>query len=170
MGWHWCVEGDFLIQICLPEWHYFQTGNIVAFLPQQLQPAQSLSECLSSSKEKEKEKGYVSVFISYAVILMRDCCCYCLVTTSCPTLCDPMDCSMPVFPVLQHLPEFAQTHVHWVSGAIQPSHPLLLPLNLSQNQGLFQWVDPLHQVTKVLELQLQLHTSPSSESERADFF
>ena len=55
-----------------------------------------------------------------------------------------MCCSMPGFPVLQCLPEFAQTHVHWVSDAIQPSHPLSSPsppaLNLSQHQGLFQWV------------------------------
>ena len=56
-------------------------------------------------------------------------CCCCSVTKSCPTLCDPMDYSTPGFPVLHYLPEFAQTHVHWVSDAIQPSipcHPLLL--------------------------------------------
>ena len=57
---------------------------------------------------------------------------------------NPMDCSMPGFPVLHHLPEFAQTHVHWVDDAIQPSHPLLPPsplaLNFSQYQGLFRWV------------------------------
>ena len=74
-------------------------------------------------------------------------------------LCDPMDCSMPGFPVLHHLPEFAQTRVHQVSDAIQPSHPLLSPsppaFNLSQHQGLFQQVGSLHQVAKVLELQHQ---------------
>ena len=63
------------------------------------------------------------------------------------------------------LPESTQTHVHWVGDAIQPSHPLLSPsppaLNLSQNQGLFQWVSSSHQVDKILEFQLQL--SPSSE-------
>ena len=62
------------------------------------------------------------------------------------------------FPVLHHLPEFAQTHVHWVSDAIQPFRPLSPPslaLNLSQHQGLFQWVSSSHQVAKVLELQLQ---------------
>ena len=63
------------------------------------------------------------------------------------------------FPVLHHLLEFAQTHVHWVGDAIQPSHPLLLPsppaLNLSQHQSLFQWVSSLHQVAKGLEFQLQ---------------
>ena len=61
---------------------------------------------------------------------------------SCPTLCNPMDCSTPGSPVLHHLPEFAQTHVHWVGDAIQPSHPLLPlsppALNLSQHRGLFQ--------------------------------
>jgi len=70
-----------------------------------------------------------------------------------------MDCSRPGFPVFHHLPEFAQTHVHRVGDAIQPSHPLLSPsppaLNLSQQQGLFQWVSSSHQVAKVLELQLQ---------------
>ena len=56
----------------------------------------------------------------------------------------PLDCSTPGFPVLHYFLEFAQIHVHWISEAIQPSHPLLppspLPLNLSQHQGLFQWV------------------------------
>ena len=65
----------------------------------------------------------------------------CSVAQSCPTLWDPMDCSTPVFLVHHHLPEIAQTHVHRVSDAIQPSHPLLSPsppaLNLSQHQGLF---------------------------------
>ena len=81
------------------------------------------------------------------------------VTESCLTLCDPMNCSMLGFPVLHHLLEFAQTHIHWISDAIQPSHPLLPPsllaLNLSQHQCLFQWVGSLHQVAKVLELQPQ---------------
>ena len=70
-----------------------------------------------------------------------------------------MDCSMPGFPFLHYLPEFIQTHVHWVSDAIQPSHPLssLSPpaLKFSQHQGLFQWVSSLHQVAKVLKFQLQ---------------
>jgi len=87
------------------------------------------------------------------------CCRCCSVAKLCPTVCDSMDYSMPGFPVLHYLPEFAQTHVHWVSDAIQPSHPWPPPsplaLNLSQQQGLFQWIDSLHQVAKVLELQLQ---------------
>ena len=81
------------------------------------------------------------------------------VTQSCPTLCNPMDCSTPGFPVYHQLPELAQTHVHWVSDAVQPFHPLSSPfppaLNLSQHQGLFQSVSSSHQVAKVLELQLQ---------------
>ena len=78
---------------------------------------------------------------------------------SCLTLYKPMCCSTPGFPVLHHLPEFVQTHVHWVGDAIQPSHPLSSSsppaFNLSQHQGLFQWVGLVHQVAKVLELQIQ---------------
>ena len=78
---------------------------------------------------------------------------------SCPTLCDPMDYSMPGLPVHHQLPEFTQTHVHSVRDAIQPSHPLSSPspptFNLSQHQGLFKWISSSHQVGKVLELQLQ---------------
>ena len=69
-----------------------------------------------------------------------------------------MDCNTPGFPVRHQLPKLAQTHVHRVSDAIQPSHPLLspspAPFNLSQHQGLFQWVSSLHQLAKVLEFQL----------------
>ena len=87
------------------------------------------------------------------------CCCCCSVAKSRPTLCDPVDCSTPGFPVLHHLLEFAQTHVHWVSDAAEPSHPLSAPspptFNLSQYQSLFQCVGPSHQVAKILELQLQ---------------
>ena len=88
-------------------------------------------------------------------------CCWwwCSVTKSCPSLCDPMDGSTPGFSVLHCLPGFAQIHAHWVGKAIQPSHPLSPPspsaFNLSQHQGLFQWVGSLHQEVKVLELQLQ---------------
>ena len=75
------------------------------------------------------------------------------------TLCDPVDCSSPGFPVHHQHPELAQTHVHWVGDAIQPSHPLLSPspptYNLSEHQGLFKWVSYLQQVARVLELQLQ---------------
>ena len=81
------------------------------------------------------------------------------VTQSCPTLCNPMNRSMPGLRVHQQLPEFTQTHVHQVSDVIQPSHPLSSPSppapNPSQHQSLFQWVNSLHEVAKVLEFQLQ---------------
>ena len=81
------------------------------------------------------------------------------VAQSCPTLCDPMNCSMPGLPVHHQLPEFTQTHVHSVGDAIQPSHPLSSPsppgLNIFQHQGLLKWVNSQHQVAKVLEFQLQ---------------
>ena len=73
-------------------------------------------------------------------------------------LCDPMNCSKPGLPVHHQLPEFTQTHVHWVSDAIQPSHPLSSPTppapNPSQHQSLFQWVSSSHEVAKVLAFQL----------------
>ena len=85
--------------------------------------------------------------------------CCCSVATSCLTLCDPMDCSTPRQASLSYLPEFAQTHVHRVSEAIQSSHPLSPTsppaFSFSQHQDLFQWVSSSHQVVKVLDLQLQ---------------
>ena len=87
----------------------------------------------------------------------------CSIAKSCLTLCDSIDCSTPGLPVLHHLPEFAQTHVHWVGDVIQPSHPLSPPspaLSLSQHQGLFQWVSSSHQVAKILELQHQPSVLP----------
>ena len=77
----------------------------------------------------------------------------------CPTLCNPMNHSMPSLPVHHQVLEFTPTHVHWVGDAIQPSHPLSSPsppaLSLSQHQGLFKWVSSSHQVAKILEFQLQ---------------
>ena len=75
------------------------------------------------------------------------------------------DCSMPGFPVLHYLPDFAQTRVHWVDDAIQPSHPLSAPsplaLSLSQHQGLFQLVSSLHQVAKAWRFSFNI--SPFNE-------
>ena len=82
----------------------------------------------------------------------------CLLNKLCLTLGKTMDCSMSGFPVFHYLPKFAQTSVHRVHEAIQPSHPLLPPpvpaINLSQRQGLLQAVSFSHQLVKVLELQL----------------
>ena len=94
-----------------------------------------------------------------------------LVTQSCLTLCDPMDCSTPGLPVPYHLLKFVQVHVHYIGDAIQPSHPLTpsspSAFNLSQHQGLFQWVSCSHQMMKILELQVQ-HQSFQREF-RIDF-
>ena len=79
------------------------------------------------------------------------------VAQSCTMLCDPRHCSMPGLPVHHQLPDFTQTHIHWVSDAIQPSHPLSSPSppapNPSQHHSLFQWVNSSHKVAKVLEFQ-----------------
>ena len=83
-------------------------------------------------------------------------------TQSCPSLCAPMDCSMPGLPVHHEHPEPTQTHVYRVGDAIQPSHPLSSPFppafNLLQHQGLFEWVSSSHEVFKIVEFQLQHHS------------
>ena len=97
----------------------------------------------------------------YLTNIYSSCCC-CSVAHSCPTLHDPMDCSSPDFHVLQQLLELAQTHVHWVSDAIQPSHSLsslVLVPSIFPSIRLFQWVGTSHWVAKVFELQLQHQSS-----------
>ena len=87
------------------------------------------------------------------------------VAQSCPTLWDPMDCSTPGFPGHHQLPKLAQTHVHRVSDAIQSSHPLSSPsppaFNLSQHQGLFQWISSSHRRPKYQSFSFSI--SPSNE-------
>ena len=107
-------------------------------------------------KENEKDKTFKNYgTISKGIGWVQ----FSSVTQSCLTLCDPVDCSTPSLLVYRQLLEFTQTHVLWIRDAIQPSHSLSSPsppaFNLSQHQGLFQWVSSLHQVAKVLELQLQ---------------
>ena len=84
------------------------------------------------------------------------------VAQSCSTLCDHKNSSTPGLPVHHQLPEFTQIHVHWVSDAIQPSHPLSSPFppapTPSQHQSIFQWVNSSHEVARVLEFQLQHHS------------
>ena len=84
------------------------------------------------------------------------------VAQSCPTLWDPMNRSTPGLPVHHQLPEFTETHVHRVSDAIQPSHPLPSPSppapNPSQHQSLFQWVNSSHEMARVLEFHLKHHS------------
>ena len=90
----------------------------------------------------------------------------------CLTFCDPMDCSTPGFPVFYHLPEFTQTHVHQVGDVIQPSHPMSSPsppaFDLSQHQGLFQWVSSLHQMDKYWSFSFSI--SPSNEHSGVNSF
>ena len=97
---------------------------------------------------------YLSVLAFYCISVQ-----FSSVIQSCPNLFDPMNRSTPGLPVHHKLLEFTQTHVHWVSDAIQPSHPLSSPSpsapNPSQHQSLFQWVNSLHEVAKVLEFHLQ---------------
>ena len=93
------------------------------------------------------------------------------VTQLCPTLCNPIDCSIPGFPIHHDLPKLAQTHVLRVGDAIQPSHPLLSPsppaFNLSQHQGLFQWVSS---VPKYWSFSFSIRTKePLYESERGEW-
>ena len=91
------------------------------------------------------------------------------VAKSCPILCNPMNHSTPGLPVHHQLLESTQTHVHWVSDAIPPSHPLSSPsppaFNLAYHQSLFQWVSSSHQVAKVLEFQLQHQSFPMNSQD-----
>ena len=93
------------------------------------------------------------------LVLYPDCVSLSSIAQSCPNFCDPMDYSTIGCPVHHQHPKLTQTHVHRVGDAIQPSHPLLAPsppaFNLSQHQGLFQWVSSVHQVAKALKFQLQ---------------
>ena len=113
-----------------------------------------IKRCLGSPVEYARNMGCNGL---RRFLMSVHCFCY-SVTKSCPTLCDPMDCSTPDSPVLHYLPQFSQTHVHWVSDAIQPSYPLSSAspptFNPSQHQDLLKRVSSLHQVAKVLEMQL----------------
>ena len=115
----------------------------------------SFSFSITGSKENQGIllKGYIVYIIPMSLVQSVS-----SVTQSCPTLCDPMNRSTPGLPVHHHLPEFTQTHIHRISDAIQPSHPLSYPSppapNPSQHQSLFQLVNFSHEVAKVLEFQL----------------
>ena len=119
---------------------------------------EELKSLLMKVKE-ESEKVSLKLNIPKTKIMASGSIQFSSVTHTCPTLCDPRDCSTPGLPVHHQLPESTQTHVHWVDDAIKPSHPLSSPsspaLNLSQHQGLFQWVNTSHQMAKVLEFQIQ---------------
>ena len=108
--------------------------------------------CLAFEANWKSEKNLFISFVPYSVQFSS-------VAQSCPTLCDPMNHSMPGLPIQHKLPEFTQMHVHRVGDAILPSHPLSSPSppapNPSWHQGLFQWINSSREVAKVLEFQLQ---------------
>ena len=110
--------------------------------------------CLSLRKRRSWEMARRIELLADGVLYPIEAHCCCSVAKLCPTLCNPMNCSTPGFPALQYLLEFAQTHVHRVSGAIQPSQPLSPPsppaFSLPQHQSLFQCVHSSHQVAKVV--------------------
>ena len=109
---------------------------------------------ISFSTREAHIKLYLTLITS-AVFLYHQ---FSLVTRSCLTLCDPMDCSTPGLPVSHQLPELAQTHVQLGNAIQHLCCPLLSPsppaFNLPQNQDLFQWVSSSHLMAKVLEFQL----------------
>ena len=123
-------------------------------LPQQLLSKNNLEYFIFNKTHISKESRLIGTRCSVQLSS---------ITQLCPHLCNPVDCSMPGFPVHHQLPELAQTHVRRVDVAIQLSHPLSSPslpaFNLSQHQGLFQGVSSSHQVAKVLEFQLQHQSS-----------
>ena len=128
------------------------------------------TQCTKTTRRKGNNKkycGFNDTLIRVVNFCWKKYSCFCLeisvqfssVAHSCPTLCNPMNCSTPGLPVHHQLPEFTQTYINRVGDAIQPSHPLSSPSppapDPSQHQGLFQWVNSSHEVAKVLEFQLQ---------------
>ena len=127
-------------------------------LPLTLQSSSELSEGVFQTKILSKIPEY-NLNQNY---------CFCSVSKLCPTVCDPMDCSMSGFSVLRYLLQFAQTHAHWVSDAIQPSHPLSFPspsaLSLYQNQNILQWISSCISWSKYWSFSFSI--SPSNEYSR----
>ena len=154
--------GDFPGSLVIKSLHFHCRGSWVQSLVRELRSCKPGS---SKNKPKKKKKTSISAFIGttsqqvMSVPLVLKGVQFSSVPQSCPTFCNPMNRSTPGLPIHHQPPESTQTHVQWVGDAIQPSHPLSSPspsaLNLSQHQGLFQWVSSSHQVAKVLELQHQ---------------
>ena len=137
----------FKMALCLMAWRFLHSGM-------KYHNRLRIRERCICLKMMEDAKGEMACTSTAGMFLGQ----FSSVIQSCPTLCHPMNCSTPGLPVHQQLPEFTHTHVHQVSDAIQPSHPLLSPSppapNLFQHQSLFQWVNSSHEVAKVLEFQL----------------
>ena len=139
----WIRSADYLIELC-----QFPVLKMV----------QWLNKMLPFVEAEWRVYGYMLFAFSFLISLINVSQSVSSVAQSCPTLCDPMNHSTPGHPVHHQLLEFTQTHIHRVSDAIQPCHPLSSPFppapNPSQHQGLFQWVNSSHEVAKVLEFQL----------------
>ena len=151
----WPKYWSFSFSICPSNEHpgliYFRIAGWISW------QSKGLSRVFSSTKIWKHQFFSTQLFMVQLSVQFSS------VTQSCLTLCDSMNLSMPGTPVHHQLPEFTQTHVHQVGDAIQQSHPLSSPspaLNLSQHQGLFQWVSSSHQVATVLEFQLQHSVLP----------
>ena len=153
----WTGQSDFTFTFPFMHWRRKWQPTLV-FLPRESQRWGSLVGCHlwghtePDTTEATKQQQWYLKFADKSISFIHS------VAQSCPTVCNPMNHNMPGLPVHHHLPEFTQTHIHWVSEANQPSHPRSSPSlpapNPSQQQSLFQWVNSLHEVAKVLEFQL----------------
>ena len=157
----------FFLQGWLWSWYFISIWSLSFIIEQQMQirnsPWKEIDETGQRKRLTQFWRMTVTVILEDVMYSGKDAPCNIQfssrsVAQSCLTLCNPMDCSTPGFPVHHQFPELTQIHGHTVSDAIQ-SHPLSFPslpaFNLSQNQGLFKWVSSSHQMAKVLQFQLQ---------------
>ena len=155
MSWHSLLQGILLTQELNPG--LLLCRKILYHLSNQGRTRKTMSDTNFNHQKKKKNFVMINIWIHKENILFSVH--FCSVTQSCSTMCDPMNRSTPGFPVQHQLLEPTQTHVCWVSDAIQPSHLLPFPsspaLNISQHQSLFKWVSYSHQMVKILEFQLQ---------------
>ena len=157
--WPMDYTGHGILQARILEWVAFPFFNGSSQSKDRTQVTRIAGEFFTSWATREVHVSYpLKPIICWSAFGLFPCLHFSSVTQSCPTLCDPMNHSTPGLPVHHQLPEFTQTHVHWVSDAIQLPHPLSSPSapapNPSQHQSLFQWVNSSHEVAKVLEFQL----------------
>ena len=162
---HICSQRDLIVLFC---WAYFPVGQKNWILSPLGRAGLQWAQIMKGFQIPQFLFLYLVIFSDLTLVdFLRHCCSS---TKSCPTLCNPMDCSMPDLPVHHQFPEFTLTHVHWVGDDTRPSHPLLSPsppaFKLSQHQGLFKWVSSSYQVARVLEF--QLHHQSFQWTPRAD--
>ena len=162
---HWPALGSEALSVAMRAWDLlkevtiiFITSTIIWFQVNNREGTQLHSSTENWIKDLLKMAPHIRTRPSFPLSQSLSSVQFSSATQSCPALCNPMNCSTPGLPVHHQLQEFTQTHVHRVGDAIQPSHPLSSPSppasNPSQHQSLFQWVNSLHEVAKVLEFQL----------------